>query len=239
MDLAEFRKRAAELSGGTSSEQIRALVLRCLDDAGASGRLLDFGAGRGELLCQLHGANNFSELAGADLFARPADLPASISWYQQDLNEALDVREPFDVVVCSETIEHLENPRHTMRNLHRLLRPGGVLVLTMPNQESLRSIGALLLGGHFAQFLGQHYPAHITALLHMDMERLCEECGFTPPEFRYTDYGGVPKAVFVTWQRVSFGLLRGRLFSDNLALITKRIGAEAQHGASERGRPGR
>ena len=220
--LAEARRIASEKSGGTSSDIIKQLVLRLLEEEQASGSLLDYGAGRAELLQLLAGQARYSRLAGADLFPRAADLPAEIDWIQQDLNEPLAATGAFDVVICSETIEHLENPRLVFRNLFQLLRPGGLLVLTMPNQESLRAYVALLLGGHFVHFLGDSYPAHITALLRLDLVRLCAEVGFQPPRFAFTNEGGLPKWPRLKWQRVSFGLLRGRLFSDNLAMVTRR-----------------
>ena len=221
MELSESRRIASELSGGTSSEPIKALILKCLEREGASGSLLDFGAGRGELLGRLGQDGRFSHLAGADLFERPDGLPAAIDWHRQDLNDTVRIDRQFDTVVCSETIEHLENPRHVFRSLHRLVRPGGLIVLTMPNQESVRSFAGLMFAGHFTQFLGGCYPAHITALLRMDLARLCGEVGFAPPQFYFTDFGGIPKLPTVRWQAVSFGLLRGRLFSDNLAMVTR------------------
>jgi 2-polyprenyl-3-methyl-5-hydroxy-6-metoxy-1,4-benzoquinol methylase len=221
-DPGAFRRRASELSGGRSSEPIKSLVLDRLAQEGLRGSLLDFGAGRGELLQRLNNLGTFDELAGIDLFERPAALPASIGWHQHDLNEPFSLSREFDVVVCSETIEHLENPRHVFRTIARFLRPGGALVLTMPNQESIRSYAGLIVAGHFTQFLGSCYPAHITALLRMDLRRLCEETGFEPPAFHYTNAGGIPKRPTVSWQAISFGLLRGRLFSDNLAIVTRR-----------------
>ena len=101
------------------------------------------------------------------------------------------------------------------------LRPGGLLVLTMPNQESIRSYAGLIFAGHFTHFLGGCYPAHITALLRLDLTRLCAESGFTPPAFQFTDDGAIPKLARVHWQQVSFGLLRGRLFSDNVCMLTR------------------
>jgi hypothetical protein len=71
-------------------------------------------------------------------------------------------------------------------------------------------------------FLDESYPAHLTALVRKDLERLCLEVGFEPPEFSYTDYGAVPKWTSLTWQSLSFGRLRGRLFSDNLVAVTRR-----------------
>jgi 2-polyprenyl-3-methyl-5-hydroxy-6-metoxy-1,4-benzoquinol methylase len=198
------------------------LVRRCLQEEGARGSLLDFGAGRGELLGELHRAGMFDELTGLDLFPRPAALPGEVRWHEQDLNDPVAIDRQFDAVVCSETIEHLENPRHVFRSLHALVRPGGVLVLTMPNNESIRSYAGLLLAGHFTQFLGDCYPAHITALLRLDLTRLCREAGFTPPRFTYTNSGGIPKLPTIAWQSLSFGLLRGRLFSDNVGMTARR-----------------
>lgn len=220
MDLAEKRRIASQLSGGTSSDKIKDLVVNCLRSERAAGSLLDFGAGKGELLLRLHRSGGFEALAGMDLFPRPAELDSAIEWHQQDLNEPVSVSRQFSCVVCSETIEHLENPRHTFRCLNKLLKPGGILVLTMPNQESIRSYAGLILGGHFTNFLGACYPAHITALLRLDLIRLCIEVGLMPPSFRYTNSGGIPKLPWISWQRVSLGLLRGRLFSDNLAMVT-------------------
>ena len=77
MDLAEARRRASELSGGVSSEPIKSLILSVLDGERASGSLLDFGAGTGELLARLHALSSFDRLAGVDLFARPSSLPPS------------------------------------------------------------------------------------------------------------------------------------------------------------------
>jgi 2-polyprenyl-3-methyl-5-hydroxy-6-metoxy-1,4-benzoquinol methylase len=224
VDLADARRRASELSGGVSSEPIRSLILTVLAGERASGTLLDFGAGTGELLARLHALSTFDRLAGVDLLPRPAALPAEIGWRQQDLNDDVDAGGPFDTVVCSETIEHLENPRHVFRSLRRLVRPGGLLVLTMPNQESIRSYAGLIVAGHFTHFLGACYPAHITALLRLDLTRLCAESGFGPPAFRFTDDGAIPRLARVHWQQVSFGLLRGRLFSDNVCMVARAAG---------------
>jgi 2-polyprenyl-3-methyl-5-hydroxy-6-metoxy-1,4-benzoquinol methylase len=224
MTLLEFRKRASELSGGTSSEPIKRLVFRMLERAnGSGGSILDFGAGRGELLERLHQTGSCHDLAGIDLFDRPTSLPEAIAWHTRDLNEPTFLGREFDTVICSETIEHLENPRQVFRTLNSLLRPGGVLLLTMPNQESFRSLVGLVFGGHFTHFRGNCYPAHITALLRLDLCRICAETGFATPEFFFSNDGGVPKLPVVKWQSISFGLLRGRLFSDNLGIVARKL----------------
>jgi 2-polyprenyl-3-methyl-5-hydroxy-6-metoxy-1,4-benzoquinol methylase len=128
----------------------------------------------------------------------------------------------YNFVISTEVIEHLDSPRAAFREFYRLLRPGGILIVTTPNKESMRSLAGLLMGGHFVAFLGRSYPAHITALLRKDFQRICRETGFAPPEFYYTDSGGLPKLPQVRWQSLTFGLLKGRLFSDNLAVVTRK-----------------
>jgi 2-polyprenyl-3-methyl-5-hydroxy-6-metoxy-1,4-benzoquinol methylase len=218
-DLAEFRMRAAQCSGGTSSTSIKNMVLRIVETQRLKGRILDFGAGTGELIGQMSDLTDI-KMHGADILPRPAALSDHIEWYQGDLNYPLIwSTRPFDAVICSEVIEHLENPRSTFREINRLLKPGGKLVLTTPNQENIRSYLNLMFRGHFAAFKGAEYPAHITALLRLDLVRICAETGFDDPSFLYTDYGWMP-VTNTTWQKFSFNLLRGRMFSDNIGMVT-------------------
>ena len=61
--------------------------------------------------------------------------------------------ETFDVVLFNELFEHLRiNPVFTLREVHRVLRPGGSLLLSTPNLRSFRGIRNLLLHnqGHAA-----------------------------------------------------------------------------------------
>jgi 2-polyprenyl-3-methyl-5-hydroxy-6-metoxy-1,4-benzoquinol methylase len=113
-------------------------------------------------------------------------------------------------------IEHLENPRQVAREWYRILKPGSTLILSTPNNESIRSLLALMVRGHYAAFGDDSYPAHITALLRLDVLRILREAGFSDVRFRFTNSGGVPKLPRANWQQVSFGLLKGCRFSDNL-----------------------
>src|SRR6516225_181197 len=221
-DLAQFRILAANLSGGTSNSEIKNMVMDIIMSHGIKGRVLDFGAGKGELIKLLSRIDGIEPHA-VDIMKRTEDIPSGVSWRQQDLNDELSCTpEYFDAVICSEVIEHLENPRSVFRSLFVALRPGGKLVLTMPNQENVRSFLTLIFRGHFASFQEQDYPAHITALLRADLIRMCQETGFSEPYFYYTNRGWMPKAR-TTWQKASLNLLRGRLFSDNLGMAAAKL----------------
>jgi 2-polyprenyl-3-methyl-5-hydroxy-6-metoxy-1,4-benzoquinol methylase len=225
VSLREQRMHAAQISRGTSAAPIYQAATALARSLDLSGDLLEFGAGTGNFLATLT-ANGFAgQITGADLLPRPRDISPSVTWVLADLNEPLPLpAESFDAIVSTEVIEHLENPRAAFREFHRLLRAGGHLLISTPNQESIRSLASLVVRGHFVAFLDSSYPAHLTALLRLDLQRLCAEAGFAAPRFFFTDDGAIPMLTSLRWQTISLGLLRGRLFSDNLLLATTKLG---------------
>ena len=222
-NLQEKRLHAALASEGISAGPIYQTVLHLCRSMRLHGDLLEFGAGTATLAKKLSVSHAGGTITCADIRPRPECLPASILWLQTDLNYPIPVPDhSYNFVISTEVIEHLENPRAAFREFYRLLRPGGILIVTTPNQESMRSLAGLLMGGHFVAFLGRSYPAHITALLRKDFQRICRETSFAPPQFFYTNSGGLPKLPHVRWQSLTFGLLKGRLFSDNVAVVTRK-----------------
>ena len=222
-DLSARRLRAAELSGGISDDSIYAAVEHMVSLRDLRGAVLDFGAGKGNFTRRLLALNRFDTVTGADLVPCPPGFDTSVQWLQQDLSQPLQIdEESFDLVIAAEIIEHLENPRLTMRELCRVLKPDGAVILTTPNNESLRSLLALVLRGHFVAFGDSSYPAHITALLRQDLKRIVLEAGFSEPEFCFTDVGGIPGLPHLKWQTFGFGLLRGLRFSDTTIAIAQK-----------------
>jgi 2-polyprenyl-3-methyl-5-hydroxy-6-metoxy-1,4-benzoquinol methylase len=221
-ELQTQRTRAAELSGGISSNVIYAAIERVIAARDLRGAVLDYGAGVGDLTRRLVRLNRFDSVSAADILRRPAGLD-QVNWIEQDLNEPMRGHDgAFDVVVAAEVIEHLENPRFTVREIACLLKPGGTAIVSTPNNESWRSFVALLVRGHYAAFGALSYPAHITALLRKDFSRIFAEAGLDAPVFYFTGDGGIPGKPSVTWQKVSFGLLRGLRFSDNVIAVAQK-----------------
>jgi 2-polyprenyl-3-methyl-5-hydroxy-6-metoxy-1,4-benzoquinol methylase len=221
--LAAFRMNAAVGTQGVAEDPIYAMAEKEIIALNLSGVLLDFGAGVGNLTRRLLGMNRFSEVVAADLLpVRPADLNVS-KWIQQDLNEPIPGFDSyFDVVIASEVIEHLENPRFIARELFRLCRPGGHVIISTPCVESWRSLLALAIRGHFVQFDKGWYPGHITPLVRKDLLRILTEAGFDSMTFLYSEYGSLPGHPTRTWQQVSFGMLRGVRFSNNLLISARK-----------------
>lgn len=104
-------------------------------------RLLDVGCGDGELLVWLRRAlPGLTSLAGADLSSETVKRNQA-RWPDMEFH-TLDVArgslQPaagsgFDLVVCSEVIEHIEDRRAVFQNLASMLEPGGHLLVTCPS----------------------------------------------------------------------------------------------------------
>jgi 2-polyprenyl-3-methyl-5-hydroxy-6-metoxy-1,4-benzoquinol methylase len=113
----------------------RRLIVDCLSQERFAS-VLDVGCGNGELLALLHEAfPSVSTLVGVDLspdqVERNARRLAGMEFFAMDVQrDAID--RTFDLVVCSEVIEHLDDPRAAVKNLARMVRPGGRLLVTCP-----------------------------------------------------------------------------------------------------------
>ena len=74
------------------------------------------------------------------------------------------LKKRYDLIVCSDVIEHLHNPNLLMQEINKLLKLGGTLLLTTPNVQNAQSrINHLLFGcpTSFISHDGKPYP-HIT-----------------------------------------------------------------------------
>lgn len=212
---------AVQQSLGISHDTIYNKVIEVIRLYGPEqGQFLDFGAGQGDFLKKMSVSAFRFMYHGVDLMYSKV---TGANWYVQDLNKKLQFKDgQFDVVTCIEVIEHLENPRQIIRDLARVLKPEGLMVLTTPNNESWRSILSYIFRGHFVAFTESSYPAHITALNQTDLYRILQECGFKRMQVVYTDVGMVPSFPNSTWQKISWGLLKGLRFSDNIVVVAQR-----------------
>jgi len=179
----------ALLSGGTSHAAIYAAVAELLRGTRVS-TLVDVGCGRGELWPYV--AETCDRYVGVDAVAYEG-FPAGGRLLRGDLDASIPLGGAVaDAVVSVETIEHLENPRAFVRELVRIASPGGLVVVTTPNQLSALSLMTLILRQRFAAFQDVHYPAHRTALLAVDLRRIATEAGLEQVCISYSLGGRVP-----------------------------------------------
>ncbi len=215
MNDLELEARARQ-SRGESNEAILATAAAILAERGASGVVVDVGCGAGRLRAAL--GYRPSRYVGVDA-VRYDEFPAGAEFLRADLDRddvPLDDNAA-DVAIALETIEHLENPRRLMRELTRIARPGGTILVSTPNQVSLLSLLTVVTKHRFNAFQDRDYPAHRTALLEVDLRRMAEECGLLRIDTRFTARGRVPlvAAHYPGWLARRFP----RALSDNILLV--------------------
>jgi 2-polyprenyl-3-methyl-5-hydroxy-6-metoxy-1,4-benzoquinol methylase len=125
---------------------------------GGKGTLLDIGSGRGELL---H--------AGVELGWKVIGIEPSTTFatHAATLSGAEVRREPveqcgfpssaFDVVILAAVLEHLYNPDETIKEISRILRPGGALFLDVPNERGLYFV----LGNLYQKMRGRDWVVNL------------------------------------------------------------------------------
>jgi SAM-dependent methyltransferase len=155
---------------------LRRLYLRRVDGwlrrLPARGRVLEIGAGTGWMLGAFRArgwlaVGSERSLASA-ITARDA---SGAAMFVGDLS-AVRPGETIDLIVMFHVLEHLADPSHALRDAAARLRPGGTLVLGVPN-----------VGSWQARFAGPHWmhldvPRHLVHFTPDSLERALRRAGF-------------------------------------------------------------
>ncbi|MEO7036165.1 MAG: class I SAM-dependent methyltransferase [Polyangiaceae bacterium] len=121
----------------------RMLIFRALSLSRATSaqtRLLELGCGQGEFSAELKERHPGLELVGVDLSHTGVGIAQSRvpsgAFFQQDLLQPIAIPEEYRAwathAVCSEVLEHLDDPLTALRNVRACLAPGARLVITVP-----------------------------------------------------------------------------------------------------------
>ena len=149
-------------------------------------KLLDIGCGRGTLKYFL---NTDVVLYGVDI-SKKAILEAQKIYAKADVVDLNSEKLPYeenaiDIVTALDVIEHVFDPLFFLREIHRVLKPGGQVVLSTPNflQESL--LKSLVHSKRFPKTSGDSFPydgGHIHFFTYQDVFDLMKAIGFATSE---------------------------------------------------------
>lgn len=139
----------------------------------APGSVLDIGCGDGSFL------RTAMELGwkamGIDPDPRAAGLVGGVRVQQGGLPVTGLASASYDVVTLSHVIEHTHDPVASLREVFRLLRPGGQVWIATPN---VHSEGHQRFG---RDWIGLHPPAHLVLFSHEALRHALRLAGFEPP----------------------------------------------------------
>ena len=114
----------------------RAVLIRQLLPKDAADRnTLEIGCGTGrisEMLVKWVSQLTVTDLSGN--LARQTGERLGLKWYQENACQLSQPDATWDLVVSSECIEHTPSPALALKEMCRVLRPGGALVVTSPNK---------------------------------------------------------------------------------------------------------
>jgi SAM-dependent methyltransferase len=168
-------------------------------------RVLDAPCGAGALAAALGNAG--LDVCGADVETE-AQAVLGEHFQQADLNVPLPWPDAsFDAVFSIEGIEHLENRFGFLRELHRVLKPGGALILTTPNIVMLRSRVRFFASGFYHRDsrplneAARHPLHHIGLATFADLRYLLHTSGFRLMQVSHTHAKPISYlyAIFVPW----------------------------------------
>ncbi|HUQ88048.1 MAG TPA: class I SAM-dependent methyltransferase [Vicinamibacterales bacterium] len=175
------------------------VVLRII--AGQSGvrTICDLGCGNGYLAGQL-GRRGFS-VVGIDAsdtylqIARQHNNTGQVTYIKgladRDLpQQVLFGRQPFDLVVSSDVIEHVYNPLEFLETALALLRPGGTAVIGTPYHGYLKNVAISVTGRWDSHHTVHWHGGHIKFFSVPSLRSMMRQAGFSEPHFEY--YGRFP-----------------------------------------------
>jgi SAM-dependent methyltransferase len=153
---------------------------------GAGGKLLDIGAGRGELLRAARAAGwDVTGIEPSETFAEFAAARSGAVIFSEPLEQCDLPSGSFDCVILSAVLEHLYNPNETIKEIARILRPGGAVFVDVPNEQGLYFI----IGNLYQKLRARDWvvnlsptfnPFHVFGFSPRSLRALLSKHGLTP-----------------------------------------------------------
>lgn len=171
---------------------------RHLKAPGADSRLVDIGCGSGAFVRRAGALGYQAEGLEFDHKAVEAGVASGINVLQGGLPDTGLPDRHYEAVTVSQVIEHVHDPVAALRDVFRILKPGGSVWLATPN---MKAEGHEVFGPCWR---GLEPPRHRVVFSADGLRHVLRETGFTDIEFMHT--GPVSEWFFSASYKISSGL---------------------------------
>jgi SAM-dependent methyltransferase len=185
-----------------------------------SGRILDVGCATGNFLNMMSHFGAW-ELYGVDINAAGVQYARDRYGINACLGELADGRYKdgfFDVVTMWDVMEHVHDPTATLAEVHRILKPGGLFLVRVPN---VATWDAKLFGRFWA---GYDAPRHLYIYSPPTLTRFLDNAGFHIHRMRSDILGYAPFALSVQFwldEKLREGPLKKALLAFNRSRVPR------------------
>jgi 2-polyprenyl-3-methyl-5-hydroxy-6-metoxy-1,4-benzoquinol methylase len=159
--------------------QARMDLLERISPAATS--LLEFGCGEAPLGAALK-ARQKCRVVGIELDPKAAGVARKRidDVYQGDVREIAGlIHERFDWIVGGDIVEHLDEPWSFLADLRRISKPGGHLLLSLPNLANISVVNDLLHGRFDYVYMGLTCAGHLRFFTRQSIEDMLDIAGWT------------------------------------------------------------
>lgn len=139
-DIDDYYARSGFLIGYIEKRRLR--IIERMMSARKGDAILEVGCGGGHVLSLFKQA----KLTGVDVSGEMlAKARRNLAGYDFELKKG-DIADveladaSFDGIVCTEVLEHVVDPEHVLRNIQRLVKPTGRVVITFPNDSLINGL---------------------------------------------------------------------------------------------------
>jgi len=181
-------------------EAIQRIIIEKLSTEPDLGNVVEFGCGRGYYTGVL--ANNSKRVVATDISDEMLEMARTqlqgfqnITVQKANCDSTAFPAEAFDTVVMINLIHVIDNPLNSLKESHRILKPGGALLLASYTGFTMKRFDRIKLAMRFLRKWGKPCPYFRKDLSPNYVNPLVEKAGFTVQECRVI--GDKSKALYL------------------------------------------